>query len=105
VYEYVLRGSEVFTDALSSYKGLKADFNHDVVDHAETYVNGKVHTNGLENFWCLLKRAIKETYVSRRALPSFPLPRRTKLRFNERKSTDAERFLKAIPAIIGKHLT
>jgi hypothetical protein len=61
VFEYILKGSEVFTDALPSYEGLKSDFDHAVVDHAETYVDGKVHTNGLENFWCLLKRTIKGT--------------------------------------------
>ena len=51
------------------------DYIHEVIDHAETYVKGKVHTNGLENFWSLLKRAIKGTYVSRRAVPPVPLPR------------------------------
>jgi transposase-like protein len=77
VFEYVLKGSEVFTDALPSYKGLKADFNHAVVDHAERYVDGKVHTNGLENFWCLLKRTVKGTYVKRGAVSFVPVPRRT----------------------------
>jgi autotransporter-associated beta strand protein len=61
VFEYVLKGSEVFTDALPSYNGLGSEYTHAVVDHAERYVDGKVHTNGLENFWCLLKRTIKGT--------------------------------------------
>jgi transposase-like protein len=105
VYEYVLQGSEVFTDALPSYNGLKAEYNHEVVDHAETYVNGHVHTNGLENFWSLLKRTIKGTYVSVEPFHLFRYLDEQAFRFNERKSTDSERFLKAIPAIIGKHLT
>jgi transposase-like protein len=105
VYEYVLKGSEVFTDALPSYNGLKAEYNHEVVDHAETYVNGKVHTNGLENFWSLLKRTVKGTYVSVEPFHLFRYLDDQAFRFNERKSTDSERFLKAIPSLIGRHLT
>lgn len=64
VRKSVLKNSEVHTDALKSYEHLKADFEHKVVDHAECYVKDNVHTNGLENFWSLLKRSIKGTYVS-----------------------------------------
>jgi transposase-like protein len=64
VREYVLKGSQVFTDSLMSYRGLKEDYNHQVIDHAVSYAEGKVHTNGLENFWSLLKRTIKGTYVN-----------------------------------------
>ncbi len=59
VRKYVLKGTEVHTDALRSYTGLAEDFTHKVVDHAESYVKDGVHTNGLENFWSLLKRTIK----------------------------------------------
>jgi len=58
VREYVLKGSEVHTDALRSYQGLNDEFTHKVVDHAVKYVDGHVHTNGLENFWSLLKRTV-----------------------------------------------
>jgi transposase-like protein len=105
VFEYVLKGSEVFTDALPSYKGLNAGYNHDVVDHAERYVNGKVHTNGLENFWCLLKRTIKGTYVNVEPFHLFRYLDEQAFRFNERKDTDAGRFVKAISGIVGKSLT
>ena len=104
VVEYVLKGSEVFTDALPSYRGLKADYNHAVVDHAETYVDGKVHTNGLENFWCLLKRTIKGTYVNVEPFHLFRYLDEQSFRFNERKDTDGGRFLKACAGIIGKSL-
>jgi transposase-like protein len=57
-------GSEINSDAFHSYIGLNAVYTHNVIDHAESYVDGTVHTNGLENFWSLLKRAIKGTYVS-----------------------------------------
>lgn len=53
-------GSEVHTDALKSYRGLDPEYVHNVVDHAERYVDGHIHTNGLENFWSLLKRGIRE---------------------------------------------
>lgn len=57
-------GAEIMTDALPSYMGLDAEFIHGVIDHAEAYVDGKVHTNNIENFWALLKRTLGGTYVS-----------------------------------------
>ncbi len=57
-------GSNLITDALSPYADLNSEYVHEVIDHAEAYVRGHVHTNGIENFWSLLKRAIKGTYVS-----------------------------------------
>ena len=104
VVEYVLKGSEVFTDALPSYNGLGNEYNHAVVDHAERYVDGKVHTNGLENFWCLLKRTIKGTYVNVEPFHLFRYLDEQSFRFNERKDTDGGRFLKACAGIIGKGL-
>jgi len=56
VRESVEAGSEIFTDALASYVGLAPEYVHEFVDHAETYVRDNVHTNGMENFWTLLKR-------------------------------------------------
>src|SRR5437763_4411886 len=62
---HVAAGSAIYTDAFMSYQGLKQKgFAHQVIDHAERYVDGQVHTNGLENFWSLLKRGLKGTYVS-----------------------------------------
>jgi transposase-like protein len=57
VRKHVEAGSAIYTDALKSYEGLNK-FQHEVVDHAVEYVNGKVHTNGMENFWSLLKRGV-----------------------------------------------
>jgi transposase-like protein len=104
VFEYVLKGSEVFTDALPSYNGLGSEYSHAVVDHAERYVDGKVHTNGLENFWCLLKRTIKGTYVNVEPFHLFRYLDEQAFRFNERKDTDGGRFLKACAGIFGKGL-
>jgi transposase-like protein len=64
VRQEVEKGANVYTDALFSYQGLHTDYVHGVIDHAEKYVEGQIHTNGCENFWSLLKRAIKGTYVS-----------------------------------------
>jgi transposase-like protein len=70
-------GSNLYSDALKSYDGLgehsSGHFTHQVIDHAEAYVNGQIHTNGMENFWSLLKRGLKGTYVLGRALPPFSL--------------------------------
>lgn len=105
VREYVLKGSEVHTDALRSYMGMNADYVHQVVDHAICYAKGHVHTNGLENFWCLLKRTIKGTYVNVEPFHLFRYLDEQAFRFNERKDTDAGRFQKAIAGIVGKSLT
>ncbi len=59
--QHIEPGTEVFTDALPSYDALKTEYAHKVIDHAESYAEGKVHTNGLENFWSLLKRSVKGT--------------------------------------------
>lgn len=98
-------GSEVHTDALRSYQGLQGQFEHRVVDHAVQYVDGHVHTNGLENFWSLLKRTIKGTYVSCEPFHLFRYLDEQAFRFNERRDNDQGRFLKGISGIIGKRLT
>jgi transposase-like protein len=69
------------------------------------YVKENVHTNGLENFWSLLKRAIKGTYVSVEPFHLFRYLDEQAFRFNERKGTDSERFLKAVTTISGRRLT
>ncbi|HEX4961910.1 MAG TPA: IS1595 family transposase [Thermoanaerobaculia bacterium] len=105
VRENVEPGSEVFTDALRSYEGLSPEFAHEAVDHAEEYVRGNVHTNGLENFWSLLKRSLGGTYV---AVAPFHLHRYVNeqvFRYNARKDTDGGRFLSVAANTIGMRLT
>lgn len=101
----VTQGSNVFTDALRSYDDLDADFIHETIDHAESYVRGKVHTNGIENFWSLLKRAIKGTYVSVEPFHLIKYLDEETFRFNTRKVSDGERFDKLTQGITGKRLT
>ena len=107
VRKYVLKGVEVHTDALRSYTGLAEDYTHNVIDHAVSYVRGNVHTNGLENFWALLKRTVKGTYVSVEPFHLFRYLDEQAFRFNERKNDDGDkgRFLAAIAGILGKRLT
>jgi transposase-like protein len=96
VLEHVTNGTEVMTDALKGYNGLHHTYNHQVIDHAESYVDGAVHTNGLENFWTLLKRSLKGTYVH---CAPFHLHRyldEQAYRFNERSHDDSERFMTAM---------
>ena len=104
VRQNVEAGSQVFTDALLSYKGLNQDYVHQAIDHAKEYVRGNVHTNGLENFWSLLKRGIRGTYVSVEPFHLFRYLDEQAFRFNERENTDSGRFLKGIIGIIGRRL-
>jgi hypothetical protein len=105
VKSYVETGSELFTDAHTSYFGLKADYIHQVIDHTEKYVDGQIHTNGIENFWSLLKRGIKGTYVSVEPFHLFRYLDEQTFRFNERNGKDADRFLRAVGSVAGRRLT
>ena len=108
--KHVKYGSTVYTDDAVGYDELHYRFVHDVVNHAETYVKGRVHTNGLENFWSLMKRGLKGTYV---AVEPFHLDRYVDeqvFRYNNRATkdnpmTDADRFSLALGKIVGKRLT
>lgn len=64
IRKHVEAGSALYSDALLSYRGLAADYAHQVIDRAVSYVEGTVHTNSMENYWSLLKRGINGTYVS-----------------------------------------
>jgi transposase-like protein len=105
IRENVQMGTDVYTDAFPSYESLNGEYVHKVIDHAEKYVDGQVHTNSLENFWSLLKRAIKGTYVSVEPFHLFRYLDEQSFRFNNRKGTDAMRFALALKGIINKRLT
>jgi transposase-like protein len=101
----VEKGAELMTDELASYTGLEKEFVHQFVNHAEEYVRGEVHTNGLENFWSLLKRGLKGTYVSVEPFHLFRYLDEQVFRYNERKRTDAERFAETLSMVTGTRLT
>jgi transposase-like protein len=98
-------GAELFTDGHRGYNGLHADYIHQVIDHAEKYVDGQIHTNSIENFWSLLKRGIKGTYVSVEPFHLFRYLDEQTFRFNERKGKDADRFVQTVRQVAGKRLT
>ena len=105
VGEHVEVGANLYTDSLRSYDRMAArGYVHQVIDHADAYVDGQVHTNGLENFWSLLKRALKGTYVSVEPFHLFRYLDEQAFRFNNRKGTDAMRFALALKGIINKRL-
>lgn len=98
------RDSKLFTDEHGYYWG-QSGFEHEIINHAEQYVRDNVHTNGLENFWSLLKRSIGGTYVSVEPFHLFRYVDEQAFRFNNRKLTDGERFTEAMRQIVGRRLT
>jgi transposase-like protein len=106
VKKHVEAGSALYTDALLSYEGLASEYAHQVVDNAVQYVDGKIHTNGLENFWSLLKRGISGTYVSVEPFHLFRYLDEQTFRYNHRVDmNDGQRFDVAVRQIVGKRLT
>ena len=103
-------GSSIYTDQAVGYDTLKSRYIHDTVNHVETYVKGRVHTNGLENFWSLMKRNLVGTYV---AVEPFHLDRyldEQMFRFNNRATknnllNDSDRFLLALSQVANHRLT
>ena len=98
-------GSTLYTDELAAYTKVGREYAHHVINHAQEYVRGNVHTNSIENFWSLLKRGIKGTYVSVEPFHLFRYLDEQSFRFNARKGTDSERFLTAVSTISGRRLT
>lgn len=107
ILDNVGKGTQVCTDGWTAYQNLGyAGFVHDTVNHVDEYVKGQVHTQGIENFWSLLKRTIKGTYV---AVEPFHLDRYVDeqvFRFNTSRSmNDGQRFNKVLSQVAGKRLT
>jgi transposase-like protein len=105
VREHVEAGAAIFTDELKSYEGLEDDYQHAVINHAVEYVNGNVHTNTMENFWSLLKRGLHGTYISVEPFHLFRYIDEQAFRYNNRQSTDAERFVGVMKQIVGRRVT
>ncbi len=110
VLKNIRHGSRIYSDEVVAYDALGDKFVHDVVSHSEQYVRGRVHTNGLENFWSLMKRGLKGTYV---CVEPFHLERYVDeqvFRYNNRATkdnplNDSDRFVLALSQIAGKRLT
>jgi transposase-like protein len=105
VRENVEPGAAVYTDSLLSYSGLDADYAHKTVNHAEEYARGQVHTNGIENFWSLLKRGLHGTYVHVEPFHLFRYLDERMFTFNRREDNDYGRFASVVRAVAGRRLT
>jgi len=105
IKENVAPGAQVFTDAWPAYEGLSPEYVHEFVNHTEEYVRGAVHTNGIENFWSLLKRGLKGTYIAVMPFHLFRYVDEQAFRFNNRKFNDSERFLMTCSQMSGRRLT
>lgn len=106
VKETVESGSNLFTDEWRSYRGLDTEYIHEVINHSVSeYVRGNVHTNSIENYWTLLKRTIKGTYVSVEPFHLDNYLDEQTFRFNERKKDNQFRFMKVVGNVGGNRLT
>ena len=109
--KHVEAGSALYSDALLSYEGLDGDYAHQVIDHAVAYVDGQVHTNGLENFWSSTQTIYRRDLRERRAFSSVSLSRRTSLPLQQSQDEDGEplndfdRFKIAMSQVVGKRFT
>jgi transposase-like protein len=108
VAKHIAAGSTLMTDEWGGYKG--TDFEHEIINHANEYVNGLIHTNGIENFWSLLKRGLNGTYVSVEPFHLFRYIDEQAFRYNNRATkdnplTDSDRFTLALSQVAGKRLT
>jgi transposase-like protein len=110
IVKHVEAGTEVHTDEHGSYKIFgesysPADYEHKVIDHTVSYVEGNVHTQNIENFWSLLKRGLRGTYISVEPFHLFRYLDEQTFRFNARKGTDQSRFMAVLSMVAGKRLT
>jgi transposase-like protein len=110
VRDFVEQGSAIMTDEFNAYLGLANEYQHQFVNHLEKYVDGQVHTQGMENFWSLLKRGLGGTYVAVEPFHLFRYVDEQAFRFNNRATkdnplNDSNRFDAAVRQIVGKRLT
>jgi len=105
INEMIESGSTVMTDDHGGYRNMSDQYTHGVINHAIEYVNGNIHTNGIENFWSLLKRTIKGTYVSVDPSHLQKYVEAQVFRYNNRKDNDGQRFAKVTSQLAGKRLT
>jgi len=110
IRKHVAPGTAIMTDEFGNYDGLPDTYTHMVVNHLERYVQGNVHTNGIENFWSLLKRGLGGTYVAVEPFHLFRYVDEQAFRFNNRATkdnpmNDADRFSLLCEQIVGKRLT
>ncbi len=110
ILKNIKKGARIYSDQAVAYDSLKAHYIHETVTHVDQYVRGQVHTNCLENFWSLMKRSLKGTYVAVEPYHLDSYVDEQVFRFNNRATrdnplNDADRFMLAMSQIAGKRLT
>lgn len=105
VRDNVETDSNLYTDQLQSYEGLDAEYTHQAINHAIEYVRDNIHTNGMENYWSLFKRALRGTYVNCDPVHLFRYLDEENFRFNNRRDNDSMRFDLVLSMVAGKRLT
>jgi transposase-like protein len=106
--KHLAAGTTLISDEWGGYRG--TDFEHQIINHANAYVRDLVHTNGIENFWSLLKRGLHGTYISVEPFHLFRYIDEQAFRYNNRATRDnplddRDRFMGAMSQIAGKRLT
>lgn len=102
-HDNIAPDSLLVTDEWGGYNGVNLE--REVINHAEAYVRGHIHTNGIENFWSLLKRSLGGTYIATEPFHLFRYIDEQAFRYNNRKTSDADRFVKSVSQIVGKRIT
>jgi hypothetical protein len=106
VRPHVETGSQIYSDDAGYYWKMDSEYAHEIINHAEEYVRGNVHTNGMENFWSLLKRGLGGTYICVEPFHLFRYIDEQAFRFNYRKDmNDSDRFRELASRVVGKRLT
>ena len=104
IKENVVPGSALYSDEWRGYNQVGKEYAHQVIRHAEAYVQGNVHTQSIESYWSLLKRGLKGTYISVEPFHLALYLDEQAFRFNTRKDNDQGRFMAAVSSIAGKRL-
>lgn len=107
IHANVEKGAHIITDEHVTYPFVARDtYTHEVINHIEGYVRDHIHTNGIENFWSLLKRGLGGTYISVEPFHLDAYVAEQVFRFNHREDcNDAGRFIQVMSQITGKRLT
>jgi hypothetical protein len=103
----VAAGANIITDEHSTYPYIADQtYNHEVINHIEGYVRAHIHTNGIENFWSLLKRGLNGTYIAVRPFHLDKYVDEQVFRYNNRKGlNDGGRLGVVVEQTFGKRLT
>lgn len=106
VRETTVPGANLYTDAASTYEALRDEYKHEIIEHRiGEYARGRISTNGIENFWMLLKRGLKGTYVHADPEHLHRYVDERVFTFNERQESDLSRFAIVLGRIAGRRLT